>query len=137
MPYLFYNENGTFNGIHGDFYNVKFGTSSDLNIKPGFWNKYGKYRNTLLVLIARSDTSALPLENLPITVHSSKHGKFEKGILMGNKAINASQQRVLFIKELELENRYDVLNKIEDDVITVNIEGQLYKFLNPEITLDE
>lgn len=136
LPYLFFNESGTFNEIQGDFYNVKFNTNSNLNIMPGFWSDYGKYQNSLIVLIAMSGSSTLPIKDIPISVESSKHGVFEKKKLIGNSHINKSQQRVLFVKKLELENRFDVLNKINDDVITVNIGGQIYTFLNPEITLD-
>ena len=136
LPYLFFNKSGTFNGIQGDFYNVKFNINSDINIMPGFWSDYGSYQNSLIVLIAMSGTSKLPIKNIPISVESSKHGAFEKGELIGNEQINTSQQRVLFVKKLELENRFDVLNKINDDVITINIGGQIYKFLNPEMNLE-
>ena len=136
LPYLFFNENETFNEIQGDFYNVKFNVYSNLNIMAGFWRDYGTYQNSLIVLIAMSGTSTLPIKDIPISIESSKHGVFEQGKLIGNNQINKSQQRVLFVKKLELENRFDVLNKINDDIITVKIGGQVYKFLNPEIKLD-
>ncbi|MFH6602037.1 hypothetical protein ACEZ3G_01000 [Maribacter algicola] len=136
LPYLFFNKSGTFNEIQGDFYNVKFNVNSNLNIMSGFWSDYGNYQNSLIVLIAMSETSTLPIKDIPISVESSKHGVFEKKKLIGNSQINKSQQRVLFVKKLELENRFDVLNKINDDVITVKIGGQVYTFLNPEIELD-
>ncbi len=136
LPYLFFNENGTFNEIQGDFYNVKFNINSNLNIMPGFWSDYGTYQNSLIVLIAMSGTSTVPIKAIPISVESSKHGVFEQGNLIGNNPFNQSQQRVLFVKKLELENRFEVLNKINDDVIIVKIGAQIYKFLNPEIELD-
>ncbi|WP_145758334.1 hypothetical protein [Sediminicola sp. YIK13] len=136
LPYLFFNESGTFNEIQGDFYNVKFNVNSNLNIMPGFWSDYGNYQNSLIVLIAMSGSSTLPIKDTPISVESSKHGVFEKKKLIGNSQINKSQQRVLFVKKLELENPFDILNKINDDVITVKIGGQVYTFLNPEIKLD-
>jgi len=136
LPYLFFNESETFNEIQGDFYNLKFNANSNLNIMPGFWSDYGNYQNSLIVLIAMSGTSTLPIKDIPISVESSKHGAFKQEKLIGNNQTNKSQQRVLFVKKLELENRFDVLNKINDDVITVKIGGQVYKFLNPEIKLD-
>ena len=136
LPYLFLNENGIFNEIQGDSYNVKFNIDSDLNIMPGFWNDYGTYQNSLIVLIANSGTSTLPVMNIPISVESSKHGIFARGKIIGNDQEIKSQQQVLFVKKLELENRFDVLNKINDDVITVKIGGQIYRFLNPELKLD-
>lgn len=136
LPYLFLNEGGTFNEIQGDFYNVKFNSNSNLNITPGFWSDYGTHQNSFIVLIAMSATSTLALKNIPITVESSKHGVFEREKLIGNDKINKAQQRVLFVKKLELENRFDILNKINDDVITVTIGGQVYIFLNPEVKLD-
>lgn len=136
LPYLFLDENGGFNEIKGDFYNVKFNMSSNINIMPGFWSDYGTYENSLIVLIALSETSTLPIKDIPISVESSKHGVFDSGKLIGDNQINKSQQRILFVKKLELENRFDILNKINDDVITVKVGGQIYKFLNPEIELD-
>ena len=128
LPYLFFNESSTFNEIQGDFYNVKFNANSNLNIMPGFWSEYGNYKNSLIVLIAMSETSTLPIKDIPISVEQEK--------LIGNNQINKSQQRVLFVKKLELENQFDVLDKINDDVITVKIGEQIYTFLNPEIKLD-
>ncbi|NHF60168.1 hypothetical protein FK220_012495 [Flavobacteriaceae bacterium TP-CH-4] len=136
LPYLFVNESETFNEIQGDFYNVKFNVDSNLNIMPGFWSDYGTYQNSLIVLIVMSGTSTLPIKDIPISVVSSKHGVFEREKLIGNNQINEAQQRVLFVKKLALTNRFDVLNKINDDVLIVKIDGQLYKFLNPEIKLD-
>lgn len=136
LPYLFFNESSTFNEIQGDFYNVKFKANSNLNIMPGFRSEYGNYKNSLIVLIAMSETSTLPIKDIPISVESSKNGAFKQEKLIGNNQINKSQQRVLFVKKLELENRFDVLNKINDDVITVKIGEQTYTFLNPEIKLD-
>lgn len=135
MPYLFYNRNNTFNEIQGDFYNVDYRMVSNINIMTGYWSEYGKYKNALIVLIAMSGSSKLPLKGVPISVESSKHGIFQKGKLNDNE-FNRVQERVLFVKELELENKYDVLNKVYDDVITVQIGGQIYEFLNPELELD-
>jgi hypothetical protein len=135
MPYLFYNENNTFNGTQGDFYNVTYKNSSNLNIMVGYWEKYGDHKNVLVVFIALTDSSTLPLKGMPITVESSKHGKFINEKLRNTKLYRV-QQRVLFVKELQLENRYDILDKMIDDVITVTIDGEIYHFLNPELELN-
>lgn len=136
FPYLFYNEQNTFNEIQGDFYNVTYKINDNLNILTGYQRRYRKYKNVLIVLIALSDSSKLPLNKLPISVESSKHGSFTKSKL-GYSAYNQKQQRVLFIKKLALKNKYDILNKIYDDVITVTIGGQVYTFLNPELELNQ
>lgn len=94
------------------------------------------YQNSLIVLIALSGTSTLPINDIPISVESSKHGIFERGEFMEYNAIDKSQQRTLFVKKLELDNRFDILKKINDDVITVKVGGQIYEFLNPEIELE-
>jgi hypothetical protein len=135
LPYFFYNGNGTFNEILGDSYNVDYLIDYDINIMPGFWSEYGEYKNVLLVLISKANSKNLQLKNIPISVKSSKHGMFEAGDLT-KSGFNENQQGVLFIKKLELQNKYDILNKIYDDVITVTIGGQIYKFLNPEIDLN-
>lgn len=136
LPYLFYNSNEVFNEVKGDFYNVKYNLSSNLNIMSGFWSEYGEYKNSLIVLIGMSNSSTIPLKGIPITVKSSKHGVFEKKTkLWGNNITNQIQQRVLFVKKLELNKKYDVINKVFDDVITVKIGEQIYEFLNPEMEL--
>lgn len=135
MPYLLKNKHGIYNQIQGDFYNVKFNTNSNLNISAGYWNRYGPHKNSLTVLIAMTGTSTIPIKNIPIVVKSKKHGIFEKTTTITNSDIDRIQQRVLFVKPLELENPYDILNKIHDDVITVTVGGQVYEFINPELEL--
>ncbi|MDC6350096.1 hypothetical protein PP178_00910 [Zeaxanthinibacter sp. PT1] len=134
LPYLFYNRDGSFNELQGDFYNLKYGASSNVNIMPGYWKDYGSYKNVLVVLIALSNSSTQPINNVPIKVVSSKNGAFKKGKL-GYSAHNKSQQRILFIRELNLMNQYDILEKVNDDVITVSIGEVDYEFLNPELQL--
>ncbi len=137
MPYLFFNKNGTFNEIQGDFYNVKFNINSDINVMSGYWREYGNYKHSLIVLIAMSSKSSIPLKGIPISVESSKNGFFEKAEPIGNSEANRIQQRVLFVKRLDLKNPYDVLNKIHDDVITVKVGAQVYEFLTPELSLNK
>ncbi|TDQ32220.1 hypothetical protein [Zeaxanthinibacter enoshimensis] len=134
LPYLFYNKGNTFNEIQGDFYNLDYMATSDINIMTGFWKKYDGYKNALIVLIALSSTSTHLNHEVPIQVVSSKNGPLKRGRVFRN-AINKSQQRILFVKELELENTHDVLKKIDDDVISVRIGEQVYEFLNPEFQL--
>tara|TARA_R110001592_G_scaffold156791_3_gene387464 strand:+ start:5435 stop:5884 length:450 start_codon:yes stop_codon:yes gene_type:complete len=78
MPYLFWNGDGNFNTIQGDFYNVKYGNNSDINIMTGFWGDYGVYKNALVILIALSNSSSEPINNISIAVQSSKNGEFNK-----------------------------------------------------------
>jgi len=136
LPYLFYNKADAFNEIQGDFYNVKYYKVSNINIMVGFWSEYEKYKNSLVVLITLTNTSSLPIKDVSISVSSSKNGYFKKGSLDGKTKIERIQQRVLFVNELELENKLSVLDKIDDDVITVTINGQDYVFLNPEMKLE-
>jgi len=132
LPYLFFNSSEAFNEIKGDFYNVKYKLSSNLNIMPGFFSQYGEYKNSLIVLIGMSNSSTIPLKGIPITVKSSKYGVFEKKAkLWGNNETNQIQQRVLFVKKLELNKKYDVINKVFGDVITVKIGEQIYVIFKP------
>ncbi|WP_224491543.1 hypothetical protein [Robertkochia flava] len=138
LPYLYYNEKGRFNGIQGDFYNLKFHPNSDLNVMPGFFGKIGKHRNALVVLISLSATSSLSLKDVPVSVSSLNHGEFSRSEeLWGIAGVNKDQQRILFLKPLELQDKYDVLNKVKDDVITVTVDGEKYVFLNPEVHFEE
>jgi hypothetical protein len=134
LPYLYKNSNKTFNEIQGDFYNIDYQIVSNLNISPGYFRESGELKNILSVMIALSNTSTLPLNGVPISVESSKHGIFRKKELEDGE-FNRKQQRVLFVKELELTHRYDVLNKVKGDTITVTIGGQIFEFLSPEIEL--
>ena len=52
-----------------------------------------------------------------------------------NNPFSKIQQRILFTKEIEINNDFEIIDKIYDDVITVTIGDQNYKFLNPELEL--
>ena len=135
MPYLYWNNDGKYNELQGDFYNVKFDPDSNLNISVEFNKKYGKYDNSLYVLIAMTNTSKVTIRNTPISVISRKHGEFIKGEPNYNE-YNEIQQRVLFVKKLSFENKYELLEQIKDDYITVIIGNQKYEFINPELEFD-
>ncbi len=135
LTYLFYNKDDAYNSFEGDFVNVNHVKMSNLNIMAGYWSSYQQHKTSLVVLLTMTETSTFPLNELPITVISSKHGKFTTQTLNGNK-FNDIQQRTLFIKKLILENEYDIINKVYDDVITITVGEQQYTFLNPELELD-
>ena len=78
LSYLFLNENDTFNGIKGDFFNVDFKDKSNLNIMVAYFEAYGKYKNALIVLISLSSTSTNSINNLSTSVKSSKHGDLKQ-----------------------------------------------------------
>ena len=44
----------------------------------GFWGDYGVYKNALVILIALSNSSSEPINNISIAVQSSKNGEFNK-----------------------------------------------------------
>ncbi|MBL7472926.1 hypothetical protein [Robertkochia sediminum] len=137
VPYLYYNEKGRFNEVQGDFYNLTFKDSTDINISVSYFRKYGKHRKVLKVLIALSETSSIPIADLPVEVTSRKHGDFLRSDrLWGNARINKEQERMLFVKPLEVHDKYDVLNQVRDDAIIVSIDGERYVFLNPELETD-
>ena len=136
LPYLLYNEDGIFNRIQGDFYNVKNNQTSNLNIMVGYFKKYTDYKNSLIVLIAKSSSSEGSLQPVSIVVKSTRYGIMKLGELRKSK-INLEQERRVYFKEINLENDFDILDKIKDDVITLTIGNQTYTFLNPEITLDD
>lgn len=133
LPYLFVDKSGLFNSIQGDFFNLKFNLNSDLNFMVGYWQNYGRYHNALIALIGKSNTSTLPLKGVPIRVASSKHGMFQQGELFGNYQINRAQQRVLFVLPLENGNNRELLETIQHDTIRIDVGGQIYRFINPEI----
>lgn len=135
MPYLFYNEQDTFNELQGDFYNVDHSAMKDINIMVGYWKKYGDEQHSLIVLLSLSKSSVPALKDTPIKVESSKHGIFENRLLE-QSGFNKSQQRQLFVKKLNLENDQDAINKVFDDVSTITVGNQKYTFLNPELKLN-
>ena len=69
-------------------------------------------------------------------VNSSKHGAFRKVELNQKDYWNKTQQRILLINPIPLQNEYDILKKIYDDVITVSVSDQKYTFVNPELVLE-
>ncbi len=137
LSYLFYNENNTYNKIAGDFFNLKHSRIGQLNIMPGYWKDFGDIKKCLIVLIAMTDSSTASLKNVPTTVKSSKYGFLVKRKFDNPDEINISQQRQLFIKNLDVDNDWDILEKVEDDVITVTIGEQSYTFINPEFAIEK
>jgi hypothetical protein len=135
LPYLVFDENKSFNGIRGDFYNMKHYKLTDVNIIAGYWKKSGDYKNVLVVLIAMSNASTSSLNELQVIVESSNFGVFMKGELP-NTELNKRQQRMVFLNKIELQNDSEIIEKVVDDIITVNIGGQLFKFVNPEIEVN-
>ena len=136
LPYLFVNEGDTFNIINGDCFNVKFGDNTNYNIKVGYWKKYEGFENVQVVLISMSENSKIPLKEQEVIVNSSKHGAFRKVELNQKDYWNKTQQRILLINPIPLQNEYDILKKIYDDVITVSVSDQKYTFVNPELVLE-
>ena len=136
MHYLLYNENDVFNSIGGDFFNVKFKDNTNYNIMVGYWKKYEGFENAQVVLVSMSENSKIPLKDQEVVVNSSKHGTFKKIDLNQKDYWNKTQQRILFINSISLQNEYEILKKIYDDVITVTISDQKYMFLNPELVLE-
>ena len=114
--------------------NVKNNQIANLNLMVGYWKNYGYYKNTFIVLAAMSENSKGSLNEIPISVKSSKFGVFLKG-KPKNNPFSKIQQRILFTKEIEINNDFEIIDKIYDDVITVTIGDQNYKFLNPELEL--
>ena len=134
LPYLLYNENNVFNNFKGDFMNVKNNEVSNINLMVEYVREYGNYKNSLIVLIAKWDNTIGSLKRIPISVKSSKYGDFSKTYLRDDE-IDRSQQRILFTRQIHINNDFDILDKIYSDVITVTIGEQKYNFLNPEFEI--
>lgn len=133
LPYLFFNEKGQFIKIQGDNYHLKYPTNRQINIMPGYFRRYRKYRRVLIVAISNAPpVSNIPLRDLPVTVTSSKFGDLSRGKPWGRKRIDEQQQSMLFYKELDIKDDAALLEQISEDVITVQIEDETYLFLNPE-----
>lgn len=136
MPYLYYNTGGTFNEIQGDCINVDYGENSDMNLMVGFFNKYGEYKNVLVVLVAKSANSKHSMSDIPVFAESSQFGKFEKGNFWGKSKYNKLQERVIFVKQLNPKHPTQIYPLLADDVIRVHIGGQVYTFISPEVVLN-
>ena len=136
MPYLFYNSDNKFNEIQGDFVNVDYGENSSMNLMVGYFKSYGKYKNTLVVLLAKSPSSTHSMSSIPVYVRSNQFGKFEEAKLPKKGIYNTIQERALFVKQIPLKRKTNLFELLKDDVITVNIGGQVYTFLTPEVVLN-
>ena len=58
---------------------------------------------------------------------SKKHG-----VLSEYQRIDGSHPWILFIKEIQLDRASDIIQKIENDTITITINGEMFEFISPK-----
>lgn len=109
----------------------------EVNITAGFWQEYGKLSNVLITSVWVEGYSQEALDSLQIQVYSSKHGFLKLSPMKRNPNRHTLFEELFFTKNIELDERSDILDKIHDDVITVSVSGYKYELLNPELELDK
>jgi len=137
LPYLYYNGRSDFKRIKGDYYSMSHHIHKEVNIMAGFWDDYGGHKNVLVASVWVEGFNEEALDTLQIQVHSSKHGFLKITPKKRNPNRHTFFKELCFTKVIELEERADILNKINDDVIIVSVNGYKYELLTPEIRLDK
>lgn len=137
LPYLYYNGRSDFKRIKGDYYSMLHPIHKEVNITAGFWQEYGKLSNVLITSVWVEGYSQEALDSLQIQVYSSKHGFLKLSPMKRNPNRHTLFEELFFTKNIELDERSDILDKIHDDVITVSVSGYKYELLNPELELDK
>lgn len=137
FPYLYFNRGNQFINIKGDYFSLKHPTLKEVNVSVGLWTKYGKKRNILRAQVWVEGYTKATLDTCSIMATSSKHGYLTGQGFTKNPYRKGYHKEVVFEKQFELENSSELLKLIDDDVITITVNGQEYQFLNPELILDE
>lgn len=132
MSYLFNNNRNNFIEIKGDFKNVKYGNDSAYNIMVGYWEKYGQYTTSLIVMVRTSDNSKESIKNKMVKVSSSRFGDL---LEVPTKTTQSYQDYppVLFIRKIDIPSKDNIIDMLKEDKITITIDDESYEFLNPEI----
>jgi hypothetical protein len=124
INYLYKNHRKDFIEIKGDFFNIKFGDNSAYNFMVGYQEDYDPYKTSLVVMISTSDNSVYSIKMNDVKVTSSKFGDLSEV----SKAFR-NYPPVLFIRKINVPSRYDIIELIKDDVITITIDGIIYEFV--------
>ncbi|TVZ52695.1 hypothetical protein [Dokdonia sp. Hel_I_53] len=130
IHYLFINKTDQLQQTSGDFYNVKYDTSS-INVIVSFFEEYFGFKNVIVALLSKPYPSAITYKNLPVEITSTKHGTFHRAQLPIEMNL-PTYDRILYVRPLGIDNKYDILEKIRNDAVTVKIGNETYGFINPE-----
>lgn len=130
ITYSFNNSHKDFIKIWGDFMNVKYQAISDLNIACTYSRSFGNLKNVITVEVRMSSSSKWKTDNYKIKAVSSKFGEFIKveNFQFENRKYPYSH---FYIKELQLDQKLDVLKMIKNDTVTLYVENQKYEFISP------
>ena len=136
LPYLYYNGRKDFIKGRGDYYSAFHPYYKEVNLSAGFWSEAYEKKNVLIAQVWVEGYDQRNLDTLVIQARSSKHGILKLTPRLRNKYRHSIFEERLFMVEIDLENRRDVVKKVYDDVITVIVNGYKYELLNPELELD-
>lgn len=128
LPYLFYNGKG-------DYFSLKHPIYEEVNIMIGYWEELGEYRNILLAVVWVKSKTQYDLTNLDINVVSSKHGLMIPKYRHRDRDSNFNNE-IAYTVKIPLEYERQIIDKVNDDVVTITVNGYKYEMLNPELKLD-
>jgi len=130
IDYSYNNLRDDFNGIGGDYINVKYQYISNLSIACTFYSKYDELKNIIAIDVRASPSSKWKTDNYKIKAVSSKFGEFSKveNFQFENRKYPYPH---FYIKELQLDKKLDVLKLIKNDTVTLYVENQKYEFISP------
>ncbi|NNJ89006.1 MAG: hypothetical protein HKP53_06360 [Eudoraea sp.] len=130
ITYSYNNIRNDFNKMWGDFMNVKYQAISNLNVACVYYRSFGNLKNVITIEVRKSPTSKWKTDTYKIKAVSSKYGEFNKieEIQVENRKYSYPH---LYIKELQFDEKWDVLNLIKNDTVTLFVENQNYEFISP------
>lgn len=137
LPYLYYNQDGLYKEIKGDFFSLGHTGFKEVNLMVGYWRKYNKYTNILLARVWIHNPDGRVVGPTDMHISSSEFGSFKEVKTARNPYRKGKEHlEQLFILPLPEGADKRILQVLADDVIRINVNGQDYIFLTPELTLE-
>ena len=134
LPYLYYNKQGDYNKIKGDYFSLRHPKYEEVNLLVGFWKNYGNSENILKAQVWVKSNTKSTFNKLDIEVASLKHGKMLVTPMNRNThRSKKSNKELSFVIKLSINNNQQLVDKISGDAITITVDGYKYTMLNPFI----
>ncbi|NNC49564.1 MAG: hypothetical protein HKO01_03415 [Flaviramulus sp.] len=130
VPFHFNNNGQNYNGNKGDFFNIKVKRFNTLNMSCSFWAEHGDKKNVLRVLIRLAGDSDRKLTESTISAYSSKVGQLVP--IKTNFPDTGPYAAFCLVKKLDIDKPEEMVNILKNDVVTVQIDDQLFEFVAPD-----
>lgn len=132
LPYLCDNSSGDFVKVLGDYFSLKHPKYDQVNIMVGYFEKLGKYKNTLLTSVWIKAKNKKDFDSLDIKVRSNLHGEMPGKYIFRKRDMNFNQE-FHFTVQIPLESKKQIVEKLLNDYITIIVNAHEYRMFSPEI----